>query len=141
MSKLFDLYNKLKSENPEKSYLFQSGIFYIALQDDAKKLSELFNFKITNLTPDIIKVGFPVSSLDKYLKLFRTCNINIELIDTKNMTLTTSNSYLQNANIALILNKIEQVDLNNLSVAETYEFIDELKKLVKNGDDCVGAKK
>ena len=50
MSKLFEMYNKLKTENNKIIYLFKSGIFYIALDEDAKFLSEKYNYKLTNLT-------------------------------------------------------------------------------------------
>lgn len=153
MSKLLNLYNQLKSNNPDKIYFFQSGIFYIALQDDAKKLSELFNFKITNLSPHIIKIGFPISALEKYKTLFQNCSIKIEFINTQNLTYTISenkitNNTLSNISnntnehntISLILDKIKNTDPNSLSVAEAYKFIDELKNLVKNGDDYIGTK-
>ena len=55
MSKLYVEYLKLKNKDINKVYLFKSGIFYIALEEDAKKLSELFDFKLTNLNESVIK--------------------------------------------------------------------------------------
>ena len=46
MSKLYEQYLKLKNENPKKLYLFKSGLFYIALEDDAVALSD--KFKLNN---------------------------------------------------------------------------------------------
>ena len=59
MSKLYKSYKNLKQNNPNKIYLFKSGMFYISLQEDAEKLSDIFGFKITNLNEEVTKVGFP----------------------------------------------------------------------------------
>ena len=64
MSKLFKEFEKRKQENQNKLYLFKSGIFYISLNEDAKKLSELFNFKITQLNDTVKKAGFPAKNLN-----------------------------------------------------------------------------
>lgn len=42
-----------------KIYLFKSGIFYIALEEDATFLSELLGFKLTNFNETVMKCGFP----------------------------------------------------------------------------------
>ena len=68
MSKLYLIYKKLKEINKTTIYLFKSGIFYIALSDDAIFLSSKFNLKLTNLNSTILKCWFPVSSIDKYIK-------------------------------------------------------------------------
>ena len=58
MSKLYEKFLKLKSEDESKVYLLKSGIFYIALIEDANILSTKFGFKITNLNESVIKVRF-----------------------------------------------------------------------------------
>ena len=63
MSKLFEKYLELKRSNKSRVYLIKSGIFYIALQEDAKTISELFDFKITNLNDEVVKCGFPEKKL------------------------------------------------------------------------------
>ena len=65
MSKLFNEFEKKKLENPEKLYLFKSGIFYISLNEDAIKLSQLFDFKITPLNENVKKAGFPTKKIAK----------------------------------------------------------------------------
>ena len=60
-------YEKLKKENADKIYLFKSGIFYIAVNEDALSLNELFGFSLTDFGTNI-KVGFPNNSLNKYIK-------------------------------------------------------------------------
>ena len=37
MSKLYKSYEKLKEKAPGKIYIFKSGMFYICLEEDAKK--------------------------------------------------------------------------------------------------------
>ena len=69
MSKLFTMYQNLKSENSSDLYLFKSGMFYIFLDDDARKINELLGLKLTNLNSSVQKCGFPQNSLNKYLKL------------------------------------------------------------------------
>ena len=44
MSKLYASYSDLKKKEPDFVYLFKVGIFYIALEDDAIKLSECLNW-------------------------------------------------------------------------------------------------
>lgn len=59
MSKLYNLYKKCKNNDAVKTYIFKSGIFYIALEEDAVFLSELLGFKLTNFTESVMKCGFP----------------------------------------------------------------------------------
>ena len=46
MSNLFNNYSKLKQENKDLVYLFKSGVFYVALEEDAKLLSKMLDLKI-----------------------------------------------------------------------------------------------
>lgn len=47
MNKLYDVYLEKKKENAEKIYLFRNGNFYIALGDDAIRLSEELELELT----------------------------------------------------------------------------------------------
>ena len=84
MSKLYDMYIELKNLNYETIYLFKSGIFFLAIDNDAYLLSKIFNLKIGNLTNSIIKCGFPCTSLNKYKNLFKVHNLNVKIIETHN---------------------------------------------------------
>lgn len=77
MSKLLDMYTSLKKEDSETLYLFKVGLFYNFLNNDAVTVSNLTNLKITNLSPTILKCGFPLNSLDKYINLFNSLNLKI----------------------------------------------------------------
>lgn len=127
MSKLYDIYKKLKNENSETLYLFKSGVFYICLDDDAKILSKRYNFKQTNLNVDIVKCGFPCSSFDKYYKLFVNDDINFKIVE--NNTIFNGTDYLRNKSLLSLLDKISKVNIDNLSVSEAYQFIEEIQKL------------
>ena len=115
MSKLYDIYKKLKNENSETLYLFKSGVFYICLDDDAKVLSKIYNLKLTNLNVDIVKCGFPCSSFDKYYKLFVNDDINFKIVE--NNAIFDSSDYLLNKSILSLLDKISKVNIDNLSVS------------------------
>ena len=99
MSKLYDKFLKLKSENSEKIYLFKSGIFYVALNEDAKLLSDKFGFKITNLNETVTKCGFPNTRLDFYLNLFQNNNIDFKLIDSEYGKVEKISDYLSNEKV------------------------------------------
>lgn len=66
MSKLYKKYLELKNENPEKYYLFHSGIFYIFLAEDSAYLSKKLGLKQTKFTDEVNKCGFPQNSKAKY---------------------------------------------------------------------------
>lgn len=128
MSKLYSLYENLKKENNETIYLFKSGIFYIALAEDAICLSHKFDFKLTKLNDTIVKCGFPASSINKYTKIFTNNNINFKIIDTSNNTAYSPNEYKLNDDISNLLTTISSINIENLSVSEAYKFIEDLKE-------------
>ena len=97
MSKLVETYSKLKEDNPNTILLFKQGIFFIALADDAQKLSNSFGFKLTYLNSETLKCGFPCSNIDKYLNKFNNMNLEIRIIDIN--TLYRPNEYSINNNI------------------------------------------
>lgn len=128
MSKLYVEYLKLKKENTEKIYLFKSGIFYIALEDDAKKLSELFEFKLTNLNESVIKCGFPQKRLEFYVGKLNSLNIPFELIDLNYLKIENYSDYLNNNKIKNIIQSIMDIDMNNITFKECFEFLDKTKE-------------
>jgi len=81
MSKLYNKYEKLKSEDLECIYLFLCGNFYIALDSDAIMLNELFDMKLTKFSNLCDKCGFPKNSLEKYETKLKDKNIKYKLIN------------------------------------------------------------
>lgn len=94
MSTLHNRYLQLKQENRDVYYLFKYGIFYIFLDDDAKDISKLFNFKLTNLNASVVKCGFPASQLNKYLAYFRGSNISVEIIESTQSPVFSDYAYV-----------------------------------------------
>ena len=120
MSKLYSLYETLKKENQKTIYLFKSGIFYIALSNDAIYLSNKFNFKLTNFNNSIVKCGFPISSSEKYIKIFKNNNINFKIIDSSVNTIYSPKEFELNNNILNLIDSISSTDPDKLSVYEAY---------------------
>lgn len=128
MSKLLAMYTNLKKQNSEILYLFKSGIFYLAIDKDAICLSKLLGLKLTSLNNNTLKCGFPCNSLDKYIKLLQTTNLNIKIIDTEKDTSYYLKEYKQEKLVTELLSFITQINIDNLSVLEAYKTIESLKQ-------------
>lgn len=139
MSKLYNTYLELKKQDEEIIYLFKSGIFFIALDNDAYTLSKIFNFKLTNLTDTVVKCGFPCSSFNKYSKLFILHHLKIKIIELDNKVIYQFKDYVLNIKITELLNDIKSIDINTLSIQEAYQFIENLKNKVNkiNNEDII----
>ena len=131
MSKLHSEYLKLKKQNKNKLYLFKSGIFYISLEEDAKKLSKIFDFKITNLNDSVIKCGFPNNRLDFYTNLLKQNKIDFEIIDNNYGKIENYSDYLNNKKIKDIINSIIELDMNDISFKDAFEFLNDLNIKLK----------
>ena len=132
MSKLFTMYQNLKSENSSDLYLFKSGMFYIFLDDDARKINELLGLKLTNLNSSVQKCGFAQNSLNIYLKFLNYLPYSIKIIDGSSMTKYNVSEYILDQNCFNILSKLSSVDINSLSVKEAFDFISNLKSESQN---------
>ena len=131
MSKLYNTYLELKKQNSQTIYLFKSGIFFLARDKDAHILSSTFHFKLVNLTDTIVKCGFPCSSIDKYSNLFKVHNLTIKIIEPDNNIMYNLADYTQSQSMIKLLDCINYVDVDNLSITEAYQWIKDLKNKVK----------
>lgn len=131
MSRLYSKYTELKSKEPNFVYLFKSGIFYVALEDDATKLSESLKFKIGKLNENIIKVGFPISRLDHYSNLLQALNIPFKVIDDTYGVIDNYSDYLNNEKLKNIINNILSLDFNNITFKESFELLYGIQKNIK----------
>lgn len=131
MSKLYKRYLELKKQDSSKIYLFKSGIFYIFLDNDARKMSGILNLRLTNLNETVLKCGFPVNNLNKYLDLIRSYNYDISLIDSVTDTPISSKNYLLNSNIKNLIQDLTTINLEQLSISEAYSLIEKLKNEAK----------
>ena len=121
MSKLLNTYKNLKKSDSETIYLFKNGAFYLALEDDAKYLSNKFDLKLTNLNTESVKCGFPCSSFDKYYLKLKNIDKEFKIVDSN--TISDSTIYLQNREIKNLINEIVSIDIENLSVGEQFCLI------------------
>lgn len=123
MSKLYDNFVNLKGSNKNKIYLFKSGIFFIALNEDATKLSEIFGFKITNLNDTVTKCGFPAKRIEYYSSLLDKMNIDFELIDSNSKKIENSSEYISNLNFNSIIDKLVKIDFDNITCKEAFDIL------------------
>ena len=130
MSKLINQYNDLKKKDSTKIYAIRVGIFYNFLNEDAKYINEKIGLKITNLSPEIIKCGFPISSLDRYKKIFEKSKINYEIVDNLNQGVS-STDYLNNIEIKHIIEKIKNLDMNNVTFHQAFDILLDFQKKKK----------
>ena len=132
MSKLYDKYKILKSENPSKLYLFKSGIFYIFLAEDAIKISKSLHLKLTNLNETVCKCGFPVKNLDKYITLFKISNFDVDIVDSADSPSCSGQTYLFNNNAKIFIKDLANIDYYNLSVSEAFTLLEKITKKAKD---------
>ena len=123
MSKMYQRYLELKKINPNQIYLF--------LADDAKKMASLLNLKLTNLNENVLKCGFPVNNLDKYLNLIKSLGYTIEIVDSVTSSPLPSKNYLLNTSVKNLIDSICLIKADELSIKEAYSLIDSLNLKAK----------
>ena len=127
MIKLQKSYTNLKSKDAEKVYLFKSGMFYLALSDDCEKLSSVFGFKKTKLNEEIEKCGFPISRLEFYTEQLEKREISFQIVDDDYSKIENYSDYMNNSKLKKIIQEIKNIDLNNITFKQAYEFLENAK--------------
>lgn len=133
MSKLYDKYSILKKKDSSKFYLFQSGIFYIFIDEDAIFMSSALNLKLTHLNNTIVKCGFPVQNIDKYFSIFKTLGFDVEIVSNDFSNNSNYNNSISNDRIIKFLETLSSIDVNTFSVRDAYEYLEKLK----DGASCL----
>lgn len=137
MSKLYSKYLEQKALNPNILYLFKSGIFYTALNDDANRLSDALSLRVTNITDKIYKCCFPVSKSDFYFKTLESLNIDYKIIDPSQNVVLNYAEYKDNEKFNSIITNLIKLDLNKTSFQDAYiiltNTIHDLKQILENG--------
>lgn len=131
MSKLIKKLNDLKKQDASSIYIFRVGIFYNILNEDAKLLNEKLGLKLTSLGPEIVKCGFPISSLNKYIEKFKELQLKYKIIDDLPNN-TNIVDYSNNIEIKKILNKILGLDMNNTTFQQSFNILLEIQSKLKN---------
>lgn len=136
MSKLYSKYLEQKALNPNILYLFKSGIFYMALNDDANRLSDALSLRVTNITDKIYKCCFPVSKSDFYFKTLESLNIDYKIIDPSQNVVLNYAEYKDNEKFNSIITNLIKLDLNKTSFQDAYiiltNTIHDLKQILDN---------
>ena len=125
MSKSYNSYLSMKKTDKDTILLFKSGIFYILLDNDARLVSSILNLKLTQLNSEIVKCGFPISSLDKYLHLLIKYSLNVKIIDINSNTDYTPNEFTYNSETDSLLLELIKLDVDNLSIKEAYSKLED----------------
>ena len=131
MSKLYEKYLALKRQNASTLYLFKNGIFYIFLDEDAKKMSTLLNLKLTNLNESVLKCGFPINNLSKYSNLINSSGYQVSIVDSSSNETHSTDEYILNSKIKNFVQEVSKIDFNNLSIREAYSFIETISERAK----------
>lgn len=118
--------------------LIKNGNFYLALNNDAIVMNTLFNYKIKEST-NLIKVGFPTTSLNKIMSRLDTLSINYLVVDNEivNKRKFKNNSYakyykkVDNYEILISrINKIYDVLRKNLDKKNIKAILEEIEDIL-----------
>lgn len=120
MSKLYTRYLEKKNIDKDKYYLFECGMFYIFIDDDAYKISKYVPFKITKLNENIVKCGFPKNSIDKYIEIFNNLELDIEIVNNNDKDGINNK----------IIKMIKDIDIDNISPLKAIEILYKFKELL-----------
>lgn len=131
MSKLLNKLNDLKKQDASSIYVFRVGIFYNIFNEDAKVLNEKLGLKLTSLSPEITKCGFPISSLEKYTKKLDNLQLKYKIIDDLPQS-TNIVDYSNNIELKKILKKITEIDMNNTTFQQSFNILLDLQNKLKN---------
>ena len=73
---LKEKYKELKLNHPKSIIFIKSGNFFITFNQDAIIINKILNYKIKKLNNDYIRVGFPISSINKVSEILTKNEIN-----------------------------------------------------------------
>lgn len=136
MSKLYKKYVLLKINNPKKIYLFECGIFYIFIHEDAELMSSVLNLKLTYLNSDIVKCGFPIKSANKYLNILKTLNYDIDIVPAdEHSSPTNVNSYIMAQNFHDTIKDFLKINVNSLSISQAFDLLNDLQNKLKEMEE------
>lgn len=82
---MFKLFNDIIELNENKICIFEIGAFYVVVGEQAVYLSSRLGLKKVCFAPCICKVGFPKTSLDKYIKLLEMLGISFVVYNSCNV--------------------------------------------------------
>lgn len=139
MSEIYKRYLHLKIKNSQKFYLFKCGIFFIFIDEDARIMSNVLNLKLVKLNTVILKCGFPINSLNKYMSILNNLNYDVEIVDNQYDTTLSYNSYTNISKLKSLMTEIAYTKIDSLSISQAYDFLykiqDNIIEYLQN-DNC-----
>ncbi len=130
MGKLYTKYTKLKQENPNITYIFKVGIFYIFIDEDAKYINSVLGLKLTPLNDTIFKCGFPISKLSKYTSLLEENKIQFQIVDNNLSVIASTEDYVNSEEVSNIISTIKKLDIDKTSPIEAFNMLVEFKNIL-----------
>lgn len=130
MGKLYTKYTKLKQENPNITYIFKVGIFYIFIDEDAKYINSVLGLKLTPLNDTIFKCGFPISKLSKYTSLLEENKIRFQIVDNTLSVITNTEDYVNSEEVSNIISAIKKLDIEQTSPIEAFNMLVKFKNIL-----------
>ena len=124
MSKLYNSYLSMKKLDKDTILLFKSGIFYVLLDNDARLVSSILNLKLTQLNSEVVKCGFPINSLDKYLNLLISYKLNVKIIDINSNISYRPHEFTYENNTDSLLTELSTLNVNDLSIKDAYSKLE-----------------
>ena len=110
---MLEKYIKLKEKYPKSLIMIKAGNFYDCINDDAIIINKLFNYKIKELSK-YIRVGFPITSLNKVRGLLTKYEINYITVDNNDVTyskfIRNNYSKYSSSDYFVIKNKINSIN-------------------------------
>ena len=90
-------------------------------------MSSALNLKLTNLNESVVKCGFSIQNLDKYLNLLKNMNYEAKIVDTSiDSKPFTAKNYVENNDIQTFLSELADIDVENLSIREAYSLLEKI---------------
>lgn len=125
---MIDFFMGLKIEYKEYIILFKSGSFYVCFNEDAIVMNKIFNYKLVELKENV-KIGFPISLIDKNLNILEKNKINYIIVEQKNIIARRKykfNNYCKySENLDYVLNVCSRIQ----SITKKLQYIKDYKKI------------
>ena len=129
--KVKEIYFSLKNKYKDYVIIIKIGSFYNVISKDAYILSSIFNYKI-NTFSNTVKVGFPLTSLNKVLNTLDKIKINY-LVYENNIVIKQKfkrNNYQEfSQNNLTVKERIDAINLKLNEIAQTPEILKILEKV------------
>lgn len=110
-------YLECKCVDKDKYYLFKSGMFYIFIDEDARRIVKFVSLKLINLNKNVVKCGFPCDKIDKYMDIFRNIGLCVEIVQDSDESINDS-----------IIKEIKMLDIDNINPLKALEILYSFKE-------------